>query len=188
MSIIRLQNGTRVYIQAIIDNYSRYVLSWKVGLDYGGLRTKKQIEEAIAKAQSLGLSMIPDVFVDSGVENLNSHVDEIVRSSQIRRIVAQIDIEFSNSMIEMLFYRLKHRHLFNISLGSLQAVVDGVYFYLTDSNDNMAHSAINGATPREAITGKWDKNKIAQIQEKIITAKQARTDANRSRRCSPCLA
>ena len=188
MSIIRLQNGTKVFIQAIIDNYSRYVLSWKVSLDYGGFQTKDLIEEAIAKARSLGLSMIPDVFVDSGVENLNSHVDEIVRSCQIRRIVAQIDIEFSNSMIEMLFYRLKHRHLFNISLGSFQAVVDGVYFYLTDSNNNMPHSALNGATPREAITGKWDENKIAQIQEKIITAKEVRADINRSRRCSPCLA
>jgi transposase InsO family protein len=154
MSIIRLQNGTKVYIQAIIDNYSRYVLSWNVSLDYGGLRTKELIEAAIGKSLSLGLSTIPDVFVDSGVKNLNDHVDEIVRSSLIRRIVAQIDIEFSNSMIEMLFHRLKHRHLFNILLGTFQAVVDGVCFYLTDSNDNMPHSALKGATPREAITGK----------------------------------
>jgi transposase InsO family protein len=188
MSIIRLQNGTKVYIQAIIDNYSRYVLSWKVSLDYGGLRTKELIEEAIGKARSLGLSIIPDVFVDSGVENLNSHVDEMILSGLIRRFVAQIDIEFSNSMIEMLFHRLKHRHLFNILLDSFQAVVDGVFFYLTESNDNMPHSALKGATPREAITGKWDESKIAQLREQIITAKQVRADTNRSRRCHPCQA
>jgi transposase InsO family protein len=187
MSIIRLQNGTKVYIQAVIDNYSRYVLSWKVSLDYGGIRTKELIEKAIEKAQSLGLKLIPDVFVDSGTENLNRHIDDLVQSSRIRRIVAQIDIEFSNSMIEMLFHRLKHRHLFNILLDTFEAVVAGVNFYLTDSNENMPHSALKGATPKEAISGQWTEEKISNLREKVSTAKQQRTDFNRSTRCKPCL-
>ena len=116
LTILRLQDGTRAFIQAIIDNYSRYVLAWKVSKDYGGVRTKDLIHEALLMAQSLGLRMAPDVLVDSGTENLNTHVDELVTSELIRRTVAQIDIEFSNSMIEMLFHRLKHRHLFHIPL------------------------------------------------------------------------
>lgn len=57
-----------------------------------------------------------ELLVDSATEILNTHVDDLVAAKVILRIVAQIDIEFSNSMIEMLLHRLKHRHLFNIPL------------------------------------------------------------------------
>ena len=89
--------------------------------DYGGLRTKELLTAAIIKAGSLGMTNIPNVIVDSGSENLNKNVDELVSSKQIIRTIAQIDIESSNSMIEMLFHRLKHRHLFTIPLTNFEA-------------------------------------------------------------------
>ena len=75
VTILRLQDGSRAFVQAIIDNFSRYVLAWNVSADYGGIRTKELLLKAIAKAQSLGLDLLPDVFVDSGSENLNVRVD-----------------------------------------------------------------------------------------------------------------
>ncbi len=50
------------------------------------------------------MNVVPDVWVDSDTENLNTHVDELVVSEQIKRTVAQIDAEASNSMVEMLFH------------------------------------------------------------------------------------
>jgi len=97
MSVIKLVDNTRCYIQAIIDNYSRYVLAWNVTKDYGGQRTKELLLNAISHSKSLNMPCIPDVFVDSGTENLNSHVDSLVNSDIIKRVVAQIDVEFSNS-------------------------------------------------------------------------------------------
>ena len=46
--------------------------------------------------------------------------------------VAQIDIEFSNSMVEMLFHRLKHRYLFTIPLTSIEVLSKSVDFFLTE--------------------------------------------------------
>jgi len=40
LTILRLQDGSRAFVQAVIDNFSRYVLAWKVSPDYGGLRTR----------------------------------------------------------------------------------------------------------------------------------------------------
>jgi hypothetical protein len=108
----------------VIDNFSRYVLAWKVSPDYGGLRTRELLERAIAT--QLGLDLIPNVFVDSGTENLNSHVDQLVDADLISRTVAQIDDEASNSMVEMLFLRLKHRYLFTIPLTNFAAIENGV--------------------------------------------------------------
>ena len=62
---------------------------------------------AVAKAKELGLILVPNVFVDSGVENINANVDRLVSDNLISRTIAQIEIEFSHSMIEMLFLRLK---------------------------------------------------------------------------------
>ena len=36
---VRLLDGTRAYLQAVIDNSSRYILAWQVSADYGGLQT-----------------------------------------------------------------------------------------------------------------------------------------------------
>ncbi len=44
LTILRLQDGSRAFVQAVIDNFSRYVLVWKVSPDYGGLRTKGPLE------------------------------------------------------------------------------------------------------------------------------------------------
>ncbi|MBC7533693.1 MAG: DDE-type integrase/transposase/recombinase [Oligoflexus sp.] len=113
---MRLQDRTRAFVQCVIDNFSRYVLAWKVSSDYGGVQTKALLIQALSKAKELGLTMTPNVLVDSGRENINSHVDSLISEHAITRTIAQIDIEFSNSMIEMLFHRMKHRYLFTLPL------------------------------------------------------------------------
>ena len=143
------------------------MLAWKVSRDYGGLRTSELLLNAIAKAQSLGMNAVPDVWVDSGTENLNPHVDELVSSELIKRTIAQIDIEASNSMIEMLFHRFKHRHMFTIQLTSFEAVETGADYYFTQSNTYIPMAALRGATPEEIVNGKWTDQVIAGLPKAI---------------------
>jgi hypothetical protein len=42
----------------------------------------------------------PDVFMDNGIENTNSTVTAMVENGTIARVLAQVDVVFSNSMIE----------------------------------------------------------------------------------------
>ena len=159
--------------------------------DYGGQRTKELLTASIMKARSLGMTNVPNVIVDSGSENLNKNVDELVSSKQIIRTIAQIDIESSNSMIEMLFHRLKHRHLFTIPLTNFEALVKAVDFYFTDSNITIPHSALKGATPEEMsifFGGTSDVGKNKEINERITMAKLLRIESNTSSRCEPCIA
>jgi putative transposase len=119
-TILRLGDGTKAFVQCIIDNYSRYVLAWKVSKDYGGARTKELIEQAFAKARSLGLHSKPNILVDSGSENINQEVGVLVESESISLTIAQIDIEQINSMVEMLSHRMKHRYLYTILLSNFE--------------------------------------------------------------------
>ena len=42
----------------------------------------------------------PQLLVDGGVENYNSAVDKLVDSGLLKRILAQTEIRYSNSLIE----------------------------------------------------------------------------------------
>ena len=129
------------------------------------------------------------MLVDSGTENLNSDVDSLVAGKLIERTVAQIDIEFSNSMIEAVFHRLKHRHLFNVPLSSIDVIANEVDFYLSEANEKMPHSALKGATPLEAITGKWNEDRATELRKSVLKARQDRLEINRNlANCQVCLA
>ena len=68
------------FVQAVIDNFSRYFLATRTTVSYGGASTKSLLVEAPAKARQLGCVGLPTVFVDSGTENLNAHVERETRS------------------------------------------------------------------------------------------------------------
>ena len=79
VTILRLVDGSKAYIQAVVDNFSKYVLAWKVSAEISAVNTKELLLAALAKAKSLGDVSCPEVFSDSGVENVNSEVEELER-------------------------------------------------------------------------------------------------------------
>ncbi|MFM8574207.1 MAG: transposase family protein [Pirellula sp.] len=101
-TLIRLVGGAKVYVHAVIDNYSRRILAWQAKTTYDTSTTAKLLVE-VAKGLK---GVVPKVYMDSGVENLNTHVDALVASGTIQRIIAQV--LFSNSMIESWWRMLKH--------------------------------------------------------------------------------
>jgi hypothetical protein len=65
VSVFRIMNGAKVYIQAIIDNASRYVLAWQVTQNYGGANTKALIEKALEAANRFSARVVvPNLFAD----------------------------------------------------------------------------------------------------------------------------
>ena len=163
-------------------------MAWKVSPDYGGLNTKNLLESAILKAKSFGFEIVPNVFVDSGSENLNQYVDTLVFSNQITRTIAQIDVDQSNSMIEMLFHRMKHRHLFRVPVTNFDILIKEVDFYINEDNSAIPKSILKGATPEEVMLGRWNIDEINSIKDKILKAKASRLLKNTEHKCLPCIA
>lgn len=98
-TIFRLLDGTRLYLHGIIDNYSRRILSWRLKERFEPkVTTCELLREAAAELPPD--SSPPTLMVDSGVENLNEEVDLLVAYNLVRRVVAQIEVRESNSMIE----------------------------------------------------------------------------------------
>ena len=95
-TLIRLLDGTRAYLHAVIDNFSRRILAWRVSASFNPNITA----DLLLDAASGLIDEKPTLLVDGGVENFNSAVDELVDSGLLKRLLAQTDISFSNSLIE----------------------------------------------------------------------------------------
>lgn len=183
-TLLRLTDGTRVYIQAIIDNFSRCVLAWEVSLEYGGAYTVDLLRRA---AGHLHLSEPPPVlWSDSGSENVNAVVQEVLSSRRFERVLAQIDIRFSNSMIERFFYSLKHRCLYLERLTSLDKLRELVGWFVEEHNRVMPHAAFHGQTPREMYLG-TGAHIPDELRARHRDARRARLEHNQRASCGVCL-
>jgi hypothetical protein len=71
-TILKLLDGTKAYLRAVIDNYSRKILAWAVTAQLEPTSTGQIL---FAASKHLVCAGQPVLYVDSGVENINSAVD-----------------------------------------------------------------------------------------------------------------
>lgn len=131
ISVLRF-NGLKAYVQAVRDNFSRMILVYKVSLNYGGKETRELIKSAIKKAEEFGYFNVPEVISDQGTENVTSMVKDLDANKIIKHILAQIDFQFSNSMIESFFHQLKNRHRYFKNIHTLPVLTKNIDFYVKE--------------------------------------------------------
>jgi putative transposase len=128
----------------------------------------------------------PLLYADSGVENVNGAVDSTLFSACLERILAQVEVAFSNSMIEAFWRSLKHQWLFLNTLDSVARVRTLVEFYVSEHNTKMPHPAFGGQTPDEMFFG-TGSNVPEDLALAKSNARTARLAANRALSCERCL-
>jgi putative transposase len=182
VTILRLLDGTKAYLHAVIDNYSRKILAWTVAGHLDPMNTCQVLREA---ARGRAASAATSVYMDAGVENINGKVDEFVGRGPLERVLAQIDVSFSNSMIEAWWRSLKHQWLYLNHLDSLATVRKLVAFYVEQHNAVMPHSAFKGQTPDEMYFGGGDlvPDELAARRREAL---RRRLERNREVACAAC--
>ena len=182
VTIIRLLDGTRTYLHAVVDNYSRRVLAWTLDerLCAGG--TRNILEEA---RDGLADDTKVNVMTDGGSENLVVHQDEDL-AAVADHVVAQVDVLQSNSMVEALWSQLRHRWLYLHQLDTFAGLEALVRKYFADHNSLIPRVELGGRTPDEAYRGER-----ADLADELAAAhgraRAQRVEANRSRSCSACV-
>ena len=146
-TVIRLLDGTRAYLHAVIDNFSRRILAWRVTDTFAAGNTVAVLLEASRGATRAASA--PVVLADAGVENVNAQVDALIESGVLRRLLAFTELKFSNSMIEAWWRSLKHQWLFLHSLDTVATIHRLVACYVHQYNTVLPHSAFRGQTPDE---------------------------------------
>jgi putative transposase len=182
-TVIRLLDGSKAFLHAVIDNFSRRILSWRLADKFDPASTIAVLLEA---GRGVACSdEPPTVVADAGVENVNGNVDEFIQSGVLRRVIALTELRFSNSMIEAWWRTLKHQWLYLNSLDSLSTLRRLVAFYVDEHNARLPHSAFRGQTPDEMYYGRGD-HVPRELEQARNAARKERLDLNRRTPCAVC--
>ena len=186
-TVFRLLDGTKAYLQAVIDNYSRRILAWRIGARLEPTATAALLVRAdeASRRRDTEMTAATTLMVDGGVENFNEAVDELVNRGGLRRIVAQTDVRFSNSLIERFWRALKYNWCFLHQLDDLATLRRLVAFYIDQHNRVLPHTAFDGQTPDEMYLGSGE-GVPSQLEEARARARAARLEANRRATCTAC--
>ena len=182
VTVMKLRDGAKAYLSAVIDNFSRRILAWRVAESFDPANSVAVLVEA---GRATDRSASPTLYADAGSENVNGDVDELIRSGLLKRVLAQTEVRFSNSMIEAWWRSLKHSWLFLHSLDTVARVRSLVAFYVEQHNTTIPHSAFRGQTPDEMFFGKGD-DVPDQLARARAAARRARLAENRAKSCAVC--
>lgn len=180
-TIIKLLDGTKAYLHAVTDNYSRKILAWTVSDTMSPSSTYRVLAEAAKQLPSVGTNVI----MDSGSENLNRIVDPLFDGEKLKRVLALVDVSYSNSMIEAWWRSLRHQWLYLHHLDTLATVRRLTAFYVHAHNTVMPHSAFEGQTPDEVYFGRGERVP-EELAVRRLDARRRRLEENKRRKCAAC--
>jgi putative transposase len=123
---------------------------------------------------------------------MHQRLDDLLDGEESARVLAQVEITFSNSMIEAFWRSLKHGSLCLHALDSLAALRRLISFYVKAHDGRkrsfrvMPHSAFEGQTPDEVFFGTGDEvtKKLAEARE---SAREKRMKEKRAAGCGVCV-
>ena len=183
VTVLKLRGGTKAYLSAVIDNFSRRILAWRLSERISAANSVIVLCQA-QRALESGVPA-PTLMADDGSENFNSQVDALVEDGTLRRVLAQRDVLSSNSMIEAWWRQLKHNWLYLNEFEGMTQLRSLIEFYVAEHNGKIPHSAFDGQTPDEMYfgTGEGVPQRLADARAE---ARARRLAENRERRCAVC--
>jgi len=183
VTVVRLLNGVRVYLHAVIDNFSRKILAWTIAARLDPMTTCAVLVEAGRHLDPVAVP--PMLMADSGVENVNAAVDATLLTTRIRRVLAQVEVTASNSMIEAWWRSLKHQCLYLNALDTIERVRLLVAFFVDAHNAQMPHAAFRGQTPDEMYFG-TAPDLTVDLADARMKARERRRASHRGASCARC--
>ena len=121
-------------------------------------------------------------MTDDGSENFGQ-VQVFLQSAEnpsLQHIVAQRDVEFSNSMIEAANKNLKYRFLYHKQIPNFSSLCLYTAQAIEDYNSR-PHDVLGGLTPMEVLKGKIINKDLQHLQ--IQTARNTRIAENKELKC-----
>lgn len=182
VTVFKTTDNIKAYIYLIQDNFSRAILKSFVARQCRtGIRAEllRQVHHEILQPSNLPHTLL---MTDDGSENFGEALDFIRKAENptIQHIIAQQDVEFSNSMIEAANKNLKYRFLYHQHIPGYEELCKYVQQAVEDYN-NRPHAVLNGLTPLEVLNGKTiDK---ADLQKEMLLAKAQRMTENKKETC-----
>jgi putative transposase len=183
VTILKTQDGKKHYIHFLMDHYSKKILGYRVENSSKPNAIKILLQEAYLKHKNKE----PITFVtDAGVENINTTVKEflITTDQNIKHLIAQRDIPFSNSKIEAFNKIIKHQFLLPQHLQNRKQLDLALQNDVITYNSIRPQLSLKGNTPSETFSGKTLD--INHYKTHFNSQKTLRITKNQQNRCKGC--
>jgi putative transposase len=184
VTIFRTVNGVKHYIYVIRDNFSRAILACQASTVYSSNIAKQTLESVLQKFDLLnqaGSRRSGSLITDDGSENKGELTKWLASSATLwKKIIAQVDIVQSNSMVEAANRILKYRYLFPKPVFDTLELTQTLALAIENYN-NMPNGSLHGLTPNEVLNGAIPDKHF--FKSKIQQAKQKRIATNRHIAC-----
>ncbi len=178
VTIYRPLDNTRVYIYFIVDNFSRKILSWKASLEIKADISFDNLKQACLENDLFNNET--ELIVDGGSENKGAVDGFILNHKNWKKLIAQKDIIFSNSIVEAVNKVIKYQYIFKRSFADFSDLSNNLGSFVEDYN-NRPHSVLK-LSPNDVAQGKvFDNDKY---KEKLKEARIKRIADNKA--CDKC--
>jgi putative transposase len=163
-----------VYLVAVMDWFSRRVLSWRLSITMEADFCVEALQEAIARHGK------PEIFnTDQGVQFTSAGFIDELAAGGIRISMDGKGRFLDNIFIERLWRSLKYEEVFLKAYGSVAAARAGIGGWLAFYNEERPHQALGYRTPRAVFDGEACKpvdNAPALMAPALPTGLQARVN------------
>jgi len=139
--------GGFMYLVAIMDWYSRYVLSWSISNTLDTEFCMETLREALNHAK-------PQIFnSDQGVQFTSSSFTQILLDQKIQISMDGKGRALDNVFVERLWRSVKYENIYLMDYRNGLQLHQGLEKYFDFYNQQRPHQSLNSSTPREVYLG-----------------------------------
>ncbi len=147
ITYIRLARGF-IYLMAVIDWFSRYVLSWEISITLDSSFCLEALDRALRIAT-------PEIFnTDQGVQFTSADFTHRLKAADIRISWDGRGRALDNIFVERLWRSVKYEEVYIKDYQSVTDAVSNLRAYFTFYNHERLHQALDYQTPAQVYTSR----------------------------------
>ncbi len=155
ITYIRLRHGY-AYLVAVIDWYSRYVLSWKISYSMESSFCKDVLNEALSKYGT------PEYFnTDQGSQFTDKTFVEILEAKKIKISMDGKGRALDNIFVERLWRSVKYEDVYLKKYETMFDCEAGLKKYFAFYNNRRIHQSLDYKTPAEIHFSREEVRKVS---------------------------
>lgn len=161
ITYIRLKKGF-VYLTAVIDWYSRYVLSWRISTTLDRRFCIETLNEALEKYGR------PEIFnTDQGCQYTSAEFTGILQSKQIKISMDGKGRALDNVFVERLWRTVKQEEVYLKGYRNIPECREGLSRYFELYNNLREHQSLDYNYPSEIYFGKILLKKSSMMKRRV---------------------
>ncbi|ASS47990.1 MAG: hypothetical protein A3D31_01135 [Candidatus Fluviicola riflensis] len=183
ITVFKTLDGIKHYIYTVMDNYSRYILSWRIERIVSAKIRLETIQEAIQNAFNGQSFSDLQLVTDGGPENDNQTLKSFMNlnHASIHHDIALRTIQQSNSMMEAFYHITKYRCLYLQKIRDYDHLFNVFQDWILEYNYKKPHHALGIYTPAEILNG---SNKHEKYDGRMNQAGIERRAFNKNANCT----